>query len=233
VPDWVTTIPTIDENWGACFLALENHDSARDVAFSLDGQLLASVSAGMVRIWDVATGACQHILKAYSQWISSAFSPNGQLLTFSNYDIILQFWDLATGTCQQTLSFHGDPASPAAFSPNCQLLALVSSDNTICTWELAPNSFQRLRKGHESYIRLLKFSPSSLLLASSDDFVVRIWDLASGICRQTLSFHDAKSLVFSPSDQLLFLALSSNVRHQWTHTPMGLGREIQCMPAVT
>ena len=60
-PEWVTTKPTIEDDWNAVLQTLEGHSGwVWSVAFSHDSKLLASASYDQtVKIWDASTGSCQ------------------------------------------------------------------------------------------------------------------------------------------------------------------------------
>ncbi|KAL4815688.1 hypothetical protein BDW67DRAFT_176016 [Aspergillus spinulosporus] len=79
LPNWLYRAPRVEENWSPELQTLEGHsDSVQSVAFSPDGQLLASVQ-------------------------SVAFSPDGQLLASGSYETI-KLWDPATGALKHTIS---------------------------------------------------------------------------------------------------------------------------------
>jgi len=59
-------------------------NSVSAVAFSLDGQLVASASCdNIVRVWEAATGSCRSVLEGHTDFVSAvgvsavAFSPDG------------------------------------------------------------------------------------------------------------------------------------------------------------
>ena len=78
--------------------ALVGHErSITDIAFSPDGQTLASCSYdGTVRLWDAATCEQKHVLTGHPKWvIGLAFSPDGTTLASrgGDRDTTVCLWD--------------------------------------------------------------------------------------------------------------------------------------------
>jgi WD40 repeat protein/serine/threonine protein kinase len=178
------------------------------VAFSPDGQLLASASYDQtVKVWDAVSGGELRTLQGHSDWVNAvAFSPDGQRLASASHDRTVKLWDAGSGQELRTLRGHGEPVRSVAFSPDGQRLASASFDQTVKVWDIGSGQQLRTLKGHTGRVFSVTFSPDGQRLASgSDDGTVKVWDARSGQEVRTLKGHAAPVLgvTFSPDGQRL------------------------------
>jgi len=109
---------------------LDHKGQVFDVAFSPDGEFLATGSYGEngTRLWNTATGE----LIATLDGIAPAFSRDGHvLMTISNKTVKL--WN-STGQLKLTLTGHKGNITAATFSPDGTQLATGSEDGTVKIW---------------------------------------------------------------------------------------------------
>jgi WD40 repeat protein len=158
--------------------------AAWKVAFSSDGRHLLSVTTaadatgGVVKAWDVATGA--ELCAAKSPTWEVAFSPEGEHFASATVDGVT-VWNLSTG---KEFRSHKRPPVDAAtrvtFSPNGQLLAFSGSDQSLNVWDLATDKILFTLKAAGDWRACLAFSPNGRLLACGKARQVTIWAAASG-----------------------------------------------------
>ena len=110
-----------------------------DIAFSPNGQLLASAGAWVestMRLWDVESGEEVNSLVASGNVSCAAFSGDGQWLAFVYEAEKIRLWQIETGLVRDLIG-HTDCVRSVLFSPDGAFLASGGNDHTIRLWHLA------------------------------------------------------------------------------------------------
>jgi WD40 repeat protein/serine/threonine protein kinase len=158
-----------------------------DVAFSPDGQTLATTGAdNVLRLWrlaDVLAGRTSDpwaTLQGHTDIIQRVvWSKDGQCLATASQDRSVRLWSAHDHREIATLP-HGSVVYGVAFSPDGQRLASGCADNTIRLWDLATHDQVAELRGHTAYVKSVAFSPDGdQLVSASGDSTVRVWDTLS------------------------------------------------------
>ncbi|WP_088889039.1 NB-ARC domain-containing protein [Leptolyngbya ohadii] len=185
-----------------CVATLNHPSRIWSVAFSPDGQLLATGSDDQtVKLWRVSSGELLQTFQGHSSRVwSVAFSPNGELLATGSDDQTVRLWEVNSSQCLKTFQGYHNWIWSVAYHPDGQRLASGSEDRSIRLWNLQTGNWERTFQGHLGRIWSVAFSPDGNLLAtSSDDQTIKLWDIPTGQCRRTLRGHQRqiRSIAFS------------------------------------
>lgn len=137
----------------------------------------------------------------------------------------IRLWNLASCECECTFNGHHGPVTAVRFSSNGSLLASGATDTDIVLWDVTGEAGLFRLRGHRGQITDLAFidtkspspdlgtttSPASAttglgrLVSGSKDELIKVWDLNSQHCCQTVVCHGGEvwSLDVDPSQHRL------------------------------
>jgi WD40 repeat protein len=205
------------------------------LAFSPDGNWLATATDEEVRLWNTRTWerhgpSMHHGEHAISE---IAFSPNGELLVTGTSWGRAQLWETSTSKPRGFPMQHGRPGqhdihiAAVAFSPDSKLLATASWDDTARLWDTATGEPRGVLL-HQEDVWDVAFSPDGKLVATASfDNTAQLWDAATGKPHGPPLRHEGNVLgvAFSPDGKLLATGSSDTTARLWdtdTGQPHGL-----------
>jgi WD40 repeat protein/serine/threonine protein kinase len=149
---------------------------------------------------------------------SVAWCPDGRYLASTSYDGVSRVWDTKSWRPLQIFAYAGDQIRCFAWSPDSQRLAwgTTADDSAVYVWYVPTNEIKTLR-GHSSSVWTVAWSPDGKRLASAGlDKTIRIWEPATGLCRDVLKIADGHILevAWSPDGKRLASAINTVGAHE-------------------
>ena len=183
-------------------------DTVNSIAFSADGQLLASGGDDYTfKVWDVSRQreieSFQHITdNSISQIKAVTFSPNGQRLATAGVHVKL--WDTHTWKEITTLR-HDEWVWAVAFSADGKLLATGDASGQVNVWNLQSRQLIAQRQADSNAIYAVRFSPNNQILAGAGyKGQIKLWKVPNwqylGTLRSNGTVH---GISFSPDSRTL------------------------------
>jgi NACHT domain- and WD repeat-containing protein len=214
---------------GAVRSYFEGHEKGIScLSWSHDGSLLVSGSFdATIRIWDVESSLCLHLLSDHSADIQAVqccpvSQKQGTRFLSGSVDQTLRIWDLIDdqAVCAKVL---GDVSAvmSVCWSPNGLFFASATWDGLVRVWDAASLLQIFELKGHCQAVHGLSWSPDSLWLASgSRDASIRIWNVETSAQVAVLhhrmdSTRAVSSVLWSPCGRWLFDAARDFSIRQW------------------
>jgi len=175
---------------GTLLNTLQGHQGAIfDIAFSPDGQILASASGdSTVRLWNVSDGTLARMLEGHTNLVGGvAFSPDGKALASGSEDNTVRLWQVSDGTPLLTLD-AGGAAGSLTFSIDGAILVVAGkpwNNPVLWLWQIPEgNLLAEFTVGGE-VIRDVAISSSNQIAAAFHDGTIRVYKISELIAMAT------------------------------------------------
>ncbi len=196
-------LAAIDSNNGMCNSAY----------LSGNGEKIASTTwENCIRIWDVlAPDRITEISAENCFFDSICLSYDGAYCASAKPgDSSIFIWETATGNCICTIPTNF-PINALCFVSQSLTLALVTSNHTIVLIDTNSGSCIGKFRGHKDTITGICFSPDNdTIISSSRDDSIKIWDIQTGKCLQTIVSSNPLESIHCTSDNTLIAIISTH-----------------------
>lgn len=153
--------------------------------FNSDGTLLASTGRSEARLWDVATGACQLVIRAGNYINALAFSADGQRLAVGNFPAHGQVggvfvYELEHGRGLRTLRGLRQRVEKVAISADSRRIAVLTGDSELGVFDRNTGLSLGTTEAPESYFTdnaALVLNTDGTRLFCSTGHAARLWDV--------------------------------------------------------
>ncbi len=166
----------------------EHQEVVQTVAFSADGQFLASASNdSTLTLWKLTKAEASESLYAEKLWsvplshgestwiLALTFSPYNQLLASGGDNGTIKLWSVASGELQLTIEGHDDWLRSLAFAADGYSLLSGSDDTYVKEWLISDGSLKNAWQGHSDWVRYVTVL-DGYVVSGADDATLRLWE---------------------------------------------------------
>ena len=160
-----------------------SNDLVQSLAWSPDGQRLASGGFRGIRLWDVGSGQVVTEIKGLSGRVTaSTFSPDGSTLIAADGDVastgMIRVWKMPDGEPIASWAAHDDSILSIDVSRDGKLLATAGADRLAKVWDLSTRKEIAKLEGHAGPVVAVAISADGAQLASGGmDKEIKVWDV--------------------------------------------------------
>ena len=184
--------------------------------FRLDDKHIAVISKNKkIHVLDAKTGECLRIFeKEWNDDFLCGFNNDGKIISSVEMAGNTSIWDVKTGECQ-ILKWPKDYTSYVCLSPDCKKIATRYFSGKVGVWDVQKGKSLQvltcLNKEPVSmyWVNVAFDKKGTRLVTSSEDNVLRIWELKTGTCLHKIN-NEMNDIVFSPNNSNIIAITNKN-----------------------
>uniref|UniRef100_A0A0W0FCF7 Small-subunit processome Utp12 domain-containing protein n=1 Tax=Moniliophthora roreri TaxID=221103 RepID=A0A0W0FCF7_MONRR len=198
-----------------------------------DGKLAYVPALEDVLVWDVKKGvmlSMWHETGHRAEVTCIVRSPQENVFAVGYADGSIRIWDAKSGSVVTTFNGHKKNVTALAFNEQGTQLASGSQDTDLIVWDVVGEAGLYRLRGHRDQVTCIKFLPSpadlpstsasstsGMLLTTSKDTFIKLWDLSTQHCIQTVVAHrsDIWSLDVDIDQDLIFTGSGDGEVKAW------------------
>ena len=151
-----------------------------------------------IKIWNLISGECLLTLTGHTMGVYKiAEMSDNRLVSFAS-DRTIKVWSLETGECLKTIQIEYKPKEKQSIGS----IKLISNDIILCgrgksidAYDLNSGEFVKSLVGHTDSVQCVDMLSDGRIVSASWDKTIKIWNLNSGQCKQTLKDSVNKGIV--------------------------------------
>lgn len=169
-------------------------DAVQALAFSPNGDWLASGAFGKTVVWDTSLEITNGFTTAL------AFAPTGSVLAIADRGDI-QLFDVAGRKQLASWRAHGDIIYDLDFSRDGQRLASAGGDRLVRVWDVGSQKEIATLEGHSAQVLAVAFNTNATeIVSGGSDHALTVWDIATREKISRLGTHSAAITAVAWSD---------------------------------
>ncbi len=178
-------------------ITLSAHDNRIQTLLVISDTLIATGSLDTkIKIWNTTTGKCLRTLEGHKQSVIALFLLSNGRFASTSQDNTIKIWNADTGKCERNLTGSNSNVHALAELKNGRII-IGTEDGSIRIVNTSSGQISALT-GHDGAIRCLRVISDEYVASSSDDVLIKLWNINTEQCDRVLSGHTYKITTIIP-----------------------------------